>query len=134
MSGIDSKKSLDKRMSLKDAIAKFVFNGCSISFSGMGGEQVVAPTYEIIRQGQKDLTLIGDSPCEPADFLIGTGQIKRVEVAWIAFAVAGVSENTAVRWRRVSLMKLRFVNFPTIQWVCGSWRELWAFLLCPRNL
>lgn len=93
MNGVDSKKSLDKRMSLKDAIAKFVFSGCSLSFSGMGGEQVVAPTYEIIRQGQKDLTLIGDSPCEPADFLIGTGQIKRLEVAWVAFAVAGVSEN-----------------------------------------
>jgi len=93
MNGIDSKKMLDKRMSLKDAIAKFVFNGCSIAFSGMGGEQVVAPTYEIIRQGQKDLTLIGDSPCEPADFLIGTGQIKRMEVAWAAFAVAGVSQN-----------------------------------------
>ena len=93
MNAQDSKKSLDKRMSLKEAISRFVFDGCSIAFSGMGGQQVVAPTYEIIRQGQKDMTLMGDSPCECADYLVGTGQLKRVEVAWLAFAVAGVSPN-----------------------------------------
>ena len=87
----DTKKSLDKRMTLKEAISKYVFDGCSIAFSGMGGEQVVAPTYEIVRQGQKNLTLMGDSPCEVGDYLVGTGQIKRIEVAWLAFAVAGVS-------------------------------------------
>jgi glutaconate CoA-transferase subunit A len=89
----DTKKSLDKRMTLREAISKYVFDGCSIAFSGMGGEQVVAPTYEIVRQGQKNLTLMGDSPCEVGDYLVGTGQIRRVEVAWLAFAVAGVSPN-----------------------------------------
>lgn len=93
MNAEDSKKSVDKRMSLKEAISRFVFDGCSIAFSGMGGQQVVAPTYEIIRQGQKDMTLIGDSPCDCADHLLGTGQIKRIEVAWLSFAVAGVSPN-----------------------------------------
>ncbi len=91
MQEADTKKLLDKRMTLKEAISKFVFDGCSIAFSGMGGMQVVAPTYEIIRQGQKNLTLMGDSPCDCGDYLIGTGQIKRIEVAWLAFAVAGVS-------------------------------------------
>jgi len=93
MSAEDTKKSLDKRMSLKEAVSKFVFDGCAIAFSGMGGQQVVAPTYEIVRQGQKNLTLMGDSPCEVGDYLVGTGQIKRLEVAWLAFAVAGVSPN-----------------------------------------
>ncbi len=89
----DTKKSLDKRTTLKEAISKYVFDGCSIAFSGMGGEQVVAPTYEIVRQGQMNLTLMGDSPCEVGDYLVGTGQINRIEVAWLAFAVAGVSPN-----------------------------------------
>lgn len=93
MSMEDTKKSLDKRMSLKEAISKYVFDGSSIAFSGMGGQQVVAPTYEIVRQGQKNLTLFGDSPCECGDYLVGTGQIRRIEVAWLAFAVAGVSPN-----------------------------------------
>ncbi len=88
----DTKKKSDKRMSLRDAIAEYVFDGCSISFGGMGGEQVVAPTYEIIRQGFSDLVLIGDSPCECGDFLLGTGQVQRLEVAWLAYAVAGVSQ------------------------------------------
>src|SRR5271157_4894094 len=91
MKAEDTKKSLDKRMTLREAISKYVFDGCSIAFSGMGGEQVVAPTYEIVRQGQKNLTLMGDSPCEVGDYLVGTGQIRRVEVAWLAFAVAGIS-------------------------------------------
>ena len=39
------------------------------------------------------MTLMGDSPCECADYLVGTGQVKRVEVAWLAFAVAGISPN-----------------------------------------
>jgi glutaconate CoA-transferase subunit A len=91
MTSGDTKKDLDKRMSLKEAICNFVHDGSSIAFGGMGGEQVVAPTYEIVRQGQRELTLMGDSPCEVGDFLIGTGQIKRIEVAWIAYAIAGVS-------------------------------------------
>ena len=93
MSAENTKKSLDKRMSLKEAISMFVTDGCSLAFSGMGGQQVVAPTYEIVRQGRKHLTLMGDSPCECGDYLIGTGQVDRVEVAFIAFAVAGVSPN-----------------------------------------
>lgn len=89
----DTKKKTNKRMSLKEAISTFVFDGCSIAFGGMGGEQVVAPTYEIIRQGKTDLTLIGDSPCECGDLLLGTGQVKRIEVAWLAYAVAGISQS-----------------------------------------
>jgi glutaconate CoA-transferase subunit A len=87
----DTKKSLDKRMTLKEAISKFVFEGCSVAFGGMAGAQSIAPTYEIIRQGQKSLTLIGDSPADVADFLLGTGQIKRMEIAWLAYAIAGLS-------------------------------------------
>ena len=91
MSSEDTKKALDKRMSLKEAVSRFVFDGCSIAFSGMGGQQVVAPAYEIVRQGQKDMTLMGDSPCRAQEYLEGPGQLKRVEVAWLAFAVAGIS-------------------------------------------
>ena len=126
----DTKKSLDKRTNLRDAISRFVFDGCSIAFGGMGGMQLVAPTYEIVRQGQKELTLMGDSPCECADYLVGTGRIRRVEVAWLAFAVAGVqSQLQAVRGkgdpsenRSLRVFKLydglRFWQEP---WGCRSW-------------
>jgi glutaconate CoA-transferase subunit A len=87
------KKQTDKRMSLKEAVQKFVPDGSGIAFSGMGGGQCVAQTYEIIRQGKKDLTLFGDSPCEAGDLLVGAGCIKRMEIAWCGYAVAGLGDN-----------------------------------------
>jgi len=70
-----------------------VTNGCSIAFSGMAGSQCVAHAYEVIRQGFKDLTLIGDSPCECGDMLIGVGAVRKVEIAYCAYAVAGLGYN-----------------------------------------
>lgn len=89
----EDRKRTDKRMSLKEAISRFVHDGCSIAFSGMGGAQCVAHTYEIIRQGKKNLTLIGDSPCESGDMLVGAGCVKRMEIAWCSYAVAGLGYN-----------------------------------------
>lgn len=83
----------DKQMTLKEAIKKFVNAGCSIAFGGMGGAQSVAPAYEIIRQKKTNLVLIGDSPCEVADMLIGAGLVRKVEVGWIGYAVAGLGFN-----------------------------------------
>lgn len=89
----NDKKKPDKRMTLTDAIKTYVPDGSSIAFSGMGGAQCVAQTYEIIRQGIKNLTLIGDSPCESGDMLIGAGAIKKAELAWCSYAVAGLGYN-----------------------------------------
>ena len=87
------KKKSDKRMSLKEAVSTFVKDGCSVGFSGMAGEQVVAPSHEIIRQKIGNLTLVGDSPCDPGDLLCGAGLIKRMEIAWCGYAVAGMGPN-----------------------------------------
>ena len=48
---LNDKKKQDKRMTLTHAIKTYVPDGSMITFSGMGGAQCVAPTYEIIRQG-----------------------------------------------------------------------------------
>jgi len=80
-------------MQLGEAIQEFVKDGCTVTFSGMGGGQCVAHTYEVIRQGIKDLTLIGDSPCESGDMLIGAGAVRRAELAWCSYAVAGLGYN-----------------------------------------
>ena len=87
------KKKSDKRMSLKEAVSTFVKDGCSVGFAGMAGEQVVAPAHEIIRQKIGNLTLVGDSPCDPGDLLCGAGLIKRMEIAWCGYAVAGMGPN-----------------------------------------
>lgn len=99
---MDYRKQSDKRMSMHDAVKTFVKDGSSIVFSGMGGAQCVAHAYEIIRQGIKDLTLIGDSPCETGDMLMGAGLIKRAEIAYCGYAVAGLGYN----YRRITEQKI----------------------------
>ncbi len=92
-----NRKAADKRSGLREAVQTYVQPNDSIVFSGMGGAQCVAHTYEIIRQHITDLTLIGDSPCEAGDMLMGAGLIKRAEIAWCGYAVAGL----AVNYRRI---------------------------------
>lgn len=87
------KKKADKRMSLSEVVAELVKDKSVLCFSGMGGNQCVAQTYEIIRQGRKDITLIGDSPCEAGDLLAGAGVLKKMEIAFCAYAVAGLGDN-----------------------------------------
>ncbi len=80
-------------MSLKEAVSTFVKDGSSVGFAGMAGEQVVAPAHEIIRQKIGNLTVVGDSPCDPGDLLCGAGLVKRMEIAWCGYAVAGMGPN-----------------------------------------
>jgi glutaconate CoA-transferase subunit A len=87
------KKSPNKVTSLKDAVAEYVHDGDSVAFSGMAGEQCVASAFEIVRQGKKNLTIIGDSPCDVGDILIGAGLVRKIEVAWLGYAVAGLAMN-----------------------------------------
>jgi glutaconate CoA-transferase subunit A len=84
---------MDKRVSLKEAIELYVEDGGSVCFSGMAGGQCVAQTMEIIRQRRKGLTLYGDSPCEAGDLLAGAGAVDRMEIAFCAYAVAGLGHN-----------------------------------------
>ena len=87
------RKKSDKRMSLKDAIATFVREGCVLAFGGFGGEQNTQAAYEIIRQKPQNLTVIGDSPSEQMDMLIGAGLVKKAEFAYCSYAIAGLGHN-----------------------------------------
>jgi glutaconate CoA-transferase subunit A len=77
---------------MKEAIQKFVPDGCSLTFGGFCGRNSQAAAYEIIRQEKRGLVFIDDSPTDQLDMLIGAGCIKRVEIAWHGvsiFALAG---------------------------------------------
>lgn len=88
-----SKRRPDKVMSLSEAVRTYVADGSTVVFGGMGGEQCVAHAHEIIRQGIKDLVLIGDSPADAADLLVGAGCVRRMEIAYCAYAIAGLAPN-----------------------------------------
>lgn len=93
MSEVNYRRLQDKRMSLHDAVQALVKDECRISFGGMGSISPLAVGHEIIRQGMKNLTVIGDSPSDIVDLLIGTGQVRKLEIAWIGYGIPGQAVN-----------------------------------------
>ncbi|MGE5141108.1 MAG: CoA transferase subunit A [Rudaea sp.] len=81
-------------MSLRDAIARFVPDGSSIVM-GTALEAAIpfAAGHEIIRQGRRDLTLIGPISDILFDELIGAGCASRVAAAWVGNVSAGLAHN-----------------------------------------
>lgn len=95
-----SKTSLDKRMTLKEAVSKYVHKGNSL-YIGLH-QTPVAAIHEIIRQNIQDLDLIIDSQVGPSSVLFGTGLIKKVELAYTWGAIEGPDHV----WRRVVEKKI----------------------------
>jgi acyl CoA:acetate/3-ketoacid CoA transferase alpha subunit/acyl CoA:acetate/3-ketoacid CoA transferase beta subunit len=73
----------DKTMTVKDAVSKFVKNGCFIAMGGFGHVRVsMSIVYEIIRQKKNDMTMAGKTAVHDLDLLIGSGCVNKVEVAY----------------------------------------------------
>jgi glutaconate CoA-transferase subunit A len=81
----------DKRMSLPDAVARFTQDGDSIAI-GLALEPAIpfAFSHELIRQGRRDLELIGPISDILFDQLIGAGCVRRVTAAWVGNVSAGL--------------------------------------------
>ncbi|MGB9880336.1 MAG: CoA transferase subunit A [Anaerolineae bacterium] len=78
-----SRNLQDKRTTIAEAVAKYVFDGAFIAFGGFGHIRVsMAAVYEIIRQRKKNLILAGKTAVHDADILIGSGCVNRIEVAY----------------------------------------------------
>ncbi len=73
----------DKRMDLREAVKRYVKNGCYIAFGGFGHVRVpMAAVYEIIRQKKKDLIVGGKTGVHDTDLLMASGCASKVEVAY----------------------------------------------------
>jgi len=73
----------DKVVDLKEAIKKYVTNGCHISIGGFTlNRNPMAAVHEIIRQGIRDLHLYAHSNGQGVDELIGAGCISKLEIAY----------------------------------------------------
>jgi len=81
-------------MSMREAIARFVPDGASVCM-GTGLEALIpfAAGHEMIRQGRRDLTLIGPISDILFDQLIGAGCVRRVIAAWVGNVSAGLGYN-----------------------------------------
>ena len=68
----------EKRMSLKEAISRFVMDGETVVFGGLSFMQAYAFAYEIIRQRKRELTVVRGAGDVLVDMLIGAGCVRRV--------------------------------------------------------
>src|SRR5436190_14446880 len=84
---------------MREAIARFVADGSSI-LMGAALEALIpfAAGHEIIRQGKRDLTLIGPISDVLFDQLIGAGCVSIIQAAWVGNVSGGLGHN----YRRAS--------------------------------
>src|SRR5215210_3114806 len=85
---------MSKVLPLPDAIASIVPNGASIVM-GTALESLIpfAAGHELIRQGRRELELIGPISDVLFDQLIGAGSVRRVTAAWVGNVSAGLGHN-----------------------------------------
>src|SRR5205807_10282042 len=85
---------MPKLCSMRDAIARFVFDGSAVAM-GVQLEQMIpfAAGHEIIRQKKLDLRLIGPISDCLFDQLIGAGCVKDVVAAWVGNVMMGQAYN-----------------------------------------
>jgi len=78
-----SKELKDKRMSVREAVERFVHDGDFIASGGFGHVRVsMAVIYEIVRQRKRNLSMAGKTAVHDIDILIAAGCVNRVEVAY----------------------------------------------------
>jgi glutaconate CoA-transferase subunit A len=84
----------EKLLSLAEAMSQFVPDGCSVVL-GTALESCIpfAAGHELIRQGKKDLTLIGPISDMLFDQLIGAGCVRKVQAAWMGNVITGSGYN-----------------------------------------
>ena len=84
-------------MTAREAVERFVFDGATV---GVGGQTIgrcsMALAHEIVRQGKKDLTVVGCSLGLSMDIMVGAGLVRRTECGTGNLERFG----TAFRWRR----------------------------------
>ncbi len=85
---------MTKLLPLSDALARYVPDGASIAM-GTALESLIpfAAGHELIRQGRRDLELIGPISDMLFDQLIGAGCVRRVTAAWVGNVSAGLGHN-----------------------------------------
>ena len=84
---------IDKRMPVKEAVAKFVKDGDFLAMGGFGHIRVpMAVIYEIIRQGRRNLVMAGKTAVHDIDLLVAAGCVSKLECAYaFAYELRGLS-------------------------------------------
>ncbi len=73
----------DKRLSLKEAIAEYVYDGMSLAIEGFTSAICFAAGHEIIRQHLRDLTLIRMTPDLVYDQMVAAGVARKLVFSYL---------------------------------------------------
>jgi glutaconate CoA-transferase, subunit A len=79
----------DKRMSMAEAVSRFVTDGATVVIEGFTHLICFAAGHEIIRQGRRDLTLCRLTPDLIYDQMIGAGCARKLVFSWAGNPGAG---------------------------------------------
>ena len=81
-------------MSMREAVARFVPDGASVCM-GAALEALIpfAAGHELIRQGRRDLTLMGPISDMLFDQLVGAGCVRRIVATWVGNVSAGLGHD-----------------------------------------
>jgi acyl CoA:acetate/3-ketoacid CoA transferase alpha subunit len=78
-----SRALVDKRLSVREAVERFVHDGDYVAIGGFGHIRVpMALIYEIARQRRRELAVAGKTAVHDIDVLIGAGCVTKVECAY----------------------------------------------------
>ncbi|HWP84007.1 MAG TPA: CoA-transferase [Terriglobia bacterium] len=89
-----TEKATEKLCTLPEAIREHVPDGASVAM-GLQLESMIpfAAGHEIIRQGRRDLTLVGPISDMLFDQMIGAGCVRKVVAAWVGNVMMGSAYN-----------------------------------------
>ena len=134
-----------KVMNMDEAIHRYVFDGCHISFGGFTiNRNPMAAAHEIIRQRKKELHVYAHSNGQAIDELVGASCVSKLEVAYAGtglFAPTCIRFMNAVKKGRIQVedysnfqMTLRFLAgalgvpfLPTKSGLGSDLLEKWGF-------
>lgn len=104
----------DKLMTLKEAVNRFIKDGCQLAIGGFTiVRNPMAVAYEIVRQKIKDIHLVCHSHGQALDVLIGAGCVKRIE---IAYGGNGRYAPTCIRFKKaIQQGELEFEDYSNYQ-------------------
>jgi acyl CoA:acetate/3-ketoacid CoA transferase alpha subunit len=123
-----SRKLIDKLMTEKEAVRRFVFDGCYVGTELYGTVRCpMSVAREVVRQGKKDLRVCGQGVLE-LDLWLCAGLIKKLDITYIGLEVYGVSSalrravesgqvETCVEWSNAAIswrMKATAMGVPFI--------------------
>ncbi|WP_135828446.1 CoA transferase subunit A [Halorussus halobius] len=83
----------DKTTDLESAISRYVAEGCSIAFGGMGGRDPEAAAREIVRQGTGGLRVLDDARTTLFDMMVGAGCVDEYVGSWVGTSLISQGHN-----------------------------------------